>query len=94
MNYLRRITDRNVIFSFQSHRKRFSPFGTTEDDIKVITVKNGEGQELKEARFVEIMKSARERLKSARSLSKFKLNFRMKIFYNLCLSTILNYLLY
>jgi hypothetical protein len=80
MNYLHR---KNVLFLFASHRKRFSPFGTTEDDIKVITVKNGEGQELKEARFVEIMKSARERLKSARSLSKLPkpllLDFRLKI---------------
>ena len=52
-----------------SHRKR--PFGTMEDEIKVLTVKNGEGQELKEARFVEILKSAKERIKSAGSLSKF-----------------------
>ena len=43
-----------------------------EDEIKVLTVKNGEGQELKEARFVEILKSAKERIKSAGSLSKFQ----------------------
>ena len=50
-----------------------APFGTMEDEIKVITVKNGEGQELKEARFVEIMKSARQRLKSATSLGEFSI---------------------
>ena len=32
----------------RSDRKR--PFGATDDEIKVLTVKNGEGQELKEAR--------------------------------------------
>ncbi len=47
-----------------------------EDEIKVITVKNGEGQELKEARFVEIMKSARQRLKSATSLGEFHKHFK------------------
>ena len=62
-----------LLIIFISHRKRLAPFGTMEDEIKVITVKNGEGQELKEARFVEIMKSARQRLKSATSLGEFSI---------------------
>jgi hypothetical protein len=35
-----------------SRRKR--PFGTIDEEIKVLTVKNGEGQELKEARYVSL----------------------------------------
>jgi len=36
-----------------------------------LTVKNGEGHELKEAKFVEIMRTAKERIKSATSAGNF-----------------------
>ena len=37
----------------------------TEEDIQVLTVRDGEGKALQEARFVEILKSAKSRIKSA-----------------------------
>lgn len=51
-----------------SSRKRFREFDNDDGEIKVLTVKNGDGHELKEARFVEIMKTAKERIKSATSI--------------------------
>ena len=42
----------------------------SERDIQVLTVKDGEGNELRDARFVEIIKSARNRIKSAASIGK------------------------
>ena len=39
----------------------------SESDIKILTVHDGDGQELKDARFVEVLKSAKNRLKSAAS---------------------------
>ena len=35
------------------------------DEIKVLTVKDGEGRELGDARFVEVLRSAGTRIKSA-----------------------------
>ena len=47
----------------------------TEEDIQVLTVRDGEGKTLQDARFVEILKSAKSRIKSAseslRGSSKF-----------------------
>ena len=43
------------------------------EDIKVLTVRNGEGEELKDARFVEVLKSAGKRIKSASSEGQFNL---------------------
>ena len=37
----------------------------TEEDIQVLTVRDGEGKTLQDARFVEILKSAKSRIKSA-----------------------------
>ena len=37
----------------------------TEEDIQVLTVRDGEGKTLGDARFVEILKSAKSRIKSA-----------------------------
>eukprot|EP00095_Tigriopus_kingsejongensis_P012458 maker-scaffold696_size110080-snap-gene-0.13 protein:Tk12458 transcript:maker-scaffold696_size110080-snap-gene-0.13-mRNA-1 annotation:"cad86_drome ame: full" len=42
----------------------------SEGDIQVLTVTDGEGRELKDARFVEIMKSAKDRIRSAASLGR------------------------
>ena len=39
-------------------------------DIHVLTDKDGDGREIKDAKFVEIMKSARNRIKSAASLGE------------------------
>ena len=36
-----------------------------ENDITVLTVKNGQGQELKDAKFVEVLRSAKNRIRSA-----------------------------
>ena len=44
----------------------------SERDIQVLTVKDGEGNELRDARFVEIMKSARNRIKSAASIGEYQ----------------------
>ena len=49
---------------------------STATDIKVLKVRDGEGQELKDARFVEVMKSAGTRIKSATSDGNFKLLFQ------------------
>ena len=45
----------------------------SEREIQVLTVKDGNGRELKDARFVEIFKSARQRMKSAASIGKFQI---------------------
>ena len=37
----------------------------TEEDIQILTVRDGEGKQLQDARFVEILKSAKSRIKSA-----------------------------
>ena len=37
----------------------------TEEDIQVLTVRDGDGKALQDARFVEILKSAKSRIKSA-----------------------------
>ena len=37
----------------------------TEEDIQVLTVRDGEGKQLQDARFVEILKSAKSRIRSA-----------------------------
>ena len=37
----------------------------SEEDIQVLTVRDGEGKQLQEARFVEILKSAKSRIRSA-----------------------------
>ena len=37
----------------------------SEEDIQVLTVRDMEGKQLQEARFVEILKSAKSRIKSA-----------------------------
>ena len=44
-------------------RNKVSP--ATEEDIQVLTVRDGEGKPLQDARFVEILKSAKSRIKSA-----------------------------
>ena len=44
----------------------------TATSIKVLKVKNGNGEELKDARFVEVMKSAGTRIKSATSDGNFE----------------------
>ena len=49
-----------------------------------MTVKNGDGHELKEAKFVEIMKTAKERIKSATSIGN-----GMKIYFNSALLNVL-----
>ena len=38
---------------------------STEEDIQVLTVRDGEGKTLQDAKFVEILKSAKSRIKSA-----------------------------
>jgi hypothetical protein len=53
-----------LIFQISSKLKRFNS-RTSTDEIKVLTVKNGNGEELKDARFVEVLRSARQRIKSA-----------------------------
>ena len=50
-----------------------------EEEIRVLTVKDSRGRELRDAKFVEILKSARNRLRSAASLSKWSL--RATIYY-------------
>ena len=40
-------------------------FGDSDSEIRVLTVKDGEGRELREAKFVEILKEARHRIRSA-----------------------------
>ena len=42
----------------------------SEREIQVLTVKDGAGKELRDARFVEIMRSAKNRIRSAASLGK------------------------
>ena len=37
----------------------------SEEDIQVLTVRDGEGKQLGDARFVEILKSAKSRIRSA-----------------------------
>jgi hypothetical protein len=53
-----------LIFQISSKLKRFNS-RTSTDEIKVLTVKNTNGEELKDARFVEVLRSARQRIKSA-----------------------------
>ena len=40
-------------------------FGDSDSEIRVLTVKDGQGRELREAKFVEILKEARHRIRSA-----------------------------
>jgi hypothetical protein len=40
----------------------------SDGDIRVLTVKDGRGKELSEAKFVEILKEAKHRIQSATSL--------------------------
>ncbi len=44
--------------------------GRSKSEIKVLTVKDGEGRELDDARFVEVLRSAGTRIKSATSDGK------------------------
>ena len=46
-----------------STRNKVGP--ASEEDIQVLTVRDGEGKQLQEARFVEILKSAKSRIRSA-----------------------------
>ena len=46
-----------------STRNKVSP--AKDEDIQVLTVKDDEGKPIKDARFVEILKSAKTRIKSA-----------------------------
>ena len=46
-------------------KDRVGAFGDSDSEIRVLTVKDGEGRELREAKFVEILKEARHRIRSA-----------------------------
>ena len=58
----------NIFFSKNGPSTKSRP--STATDIKVLKVRNGDGQELRDARFVEVMKSAGKRIKSASSDGK------------------------
>ena len=56
-----------------------------EEDIQVLTVKDEQGKPIRDARFVEILKSARTRIKSASASLKgsSKLNSHYKVLNNI-----------
>ena len=58
----------NIFFSKNGPSTKSRP--STATDIKVLKVRNGDGQELRDARFVEVIKSAGKRIKSASSDGK------------------------
>ena len=49
----------------QRDKNSVTAFGDSDSEIRVLTVKDGEGRELREAKFVEILKEARHRIRSA-----------------------------
>ena len=51
--------------SSKRDKDRVGAFGDSDSEIRVLTVKDGEGRELREAKFVEILKEARHRIRSA-----------------------------
>ena len=53
------------VLSSKRDKDRVGAFGDSDSEIRVLTVKDGEGRELREAKFVEILKEARHRIRSA-----------------------------
>ena len=45
----------------------------SSDDIRILTVKNGTGQEIKDAKFVEVLRSAGQRIRTASARAKRRL---------------------
>ena len=62
------VTTRDLIYS----KTQPTQMGSS-DDIRVLTVKNESGQELKDAKFVEVLRSASRRIRTASARARRKL---------------------
>ena len=48
---------------------------TSPSDLRILNVRNGNGEDVKDARFVEVLKSAGSRIKSASNEGKKKIYY-------------------